>query len=207
MALARLSCALKSACWAVSTVVKSVIPSRYWINARFRELWAATALSCREGGLFLGAQERRQIVLHVLLGAEHGVLISDEQCLERASWNRTIVGDLAVVEDIPRSRRADGAAAVSPVEHVWPGKILPTSLDRSPKVPNRDKRRVEVGLGHADLGALGHGVVFRRPNIRPPAQQVRRNAHHHPGGRRRDLPGLALQLVGQADWAACPEGH
>ena len=46
-AVARLSWVLRRACWAVSTVVKSVIPSRYWMTARFSEFWAAPALSAR----------------------------------------------------------------------------------------------------------------------------------------------------------------
>ena len=103
-ALARLSWALNRACWAVRTVVKSVMPSRYCSTARSRERSGGLGALPQKPGLLLGPQEGDQVILHLLLGAEDGVLISDEQLLEPGVLDPHQVGDLAVIEDIPLHR-------------------------------------------------------------------------------------------------------
>ncbi len=69
-------------------------------------------------GLLLGPQEGYQVILHVLLGAENGILISNEQLLEAGVLNPHQVGDLTVIQDIPCHRGADGTLPVAPVEKI-----------------------------------------------------------------------------------------
>ena len=52
---------------------------------------------------------------------------------------------------------------------------------------------VQIGLGHADLGALGGGLTFRFAHIRPAAQQVGRDADDHV--RRRARNGARAQFL------------
>ena len=119
--------------------MKSVIPSRYCRTARSSDLWAAAVLSARLLGPLLGLQEGDQGVLHLLLGLEHRVLIGDEQFLEAGVLEPHLVGDLAVIKEIPLEGRPDGAGAAPPVEHIAQDKGRATSLAWSPKVPLKEK--------------------------------------------------------------------
>ena len=57
----------------------------------------------------LGPQERHQAVLHVLVGAEHRIAVGGHQLLETGVLEADVIDDPAVVEDVPRERRADAA--------------------------------------------------------------------------------------------------
>jgi hypothetical protein len=66
----------------------------------------------------LGAEERDQVVLHIMLGREHGPLIGEEQLLEARILHADAVRDLAIVEDVPLNEGTDLDRAASPAEHV-----------------------------------------------------------------------------------------
>jgi hypothetical protein len=67
----------------------------------------------------LRAEERDQVVLHIMLGREHGPLIGEEQLLEARILHADAVRDLAIVEDVPLNGGTDLDRAASPArEHV-----------------------------------------------------------------------------------------
>ena len=117
--------------------MKSLAPSRYCRTARSRALLAAAVLRRQKFGPFLSLQKGYQVVLHLLLGFEDGVLIGDQQLLEPGILQPDIVRDPAVIEDIPLKRGTGLGGAALPLKHV---AQLRTSRHRS-----RESQRFRSG--------------------------------------------------------------
>jgi len=56
------------------------------------------------------------------------------------------------------------------------------------------ERRIELGLGRADLVALGRCSLLRRAHVRPPSQQLHRDADGQLRWRLRDRAGRGEQI-------------
>src|SRR5215831_3509498 len=64
------------------------------------------------------AQEGSQIVLHILLRRQDGVLVGEQERLELGVLHADIICDLPIVEDVPLDGGTDLDRAASPPEHV-----------------------------------------------------------------------------------------
>ena len=69
-----------------------------------------------------------------------------------ASCNRTLVGDLAVVENVPGERRAEQAGAAVPVEPDLAEMEFAHVARQEPEGACQGEGRVEVRLGDTDEG-------------------------------------------------------
>ena len=158
-------------------------------------------LGCRralgqELGPFLSPQKSYQSVLHFLLGLEDGVLIGDQQLLEPGILHPDVVRDPAIIERYSTGRKARPGRCGSSTGTCRSSLNFPTSLERNPKCPAERESGIEIRLGHTDLGALSRCLVLGAPNIRPPAKEIGRDAHHDFRWGDRNLRS-AFQKIGQ----------
>jgi hypothetical protein len=84
--------------------VKSVIPDWYCVFATFRDPSAASALWRKYSAFDSRLDEGRNPVVHLLLCSEHGVLVVDQQLLQLCILQTDVVGDLAIIQDVPLER-------------------------------------------------------------------------------------------------------
>ena len=141
------------------------------------------------GGLLLGLDEADQRVFDLAARPEHGLLILQGILLEPGILHADVVGDAAVVEHVPLDRRQDDGQEAFGTEQIRQvvGGVAQESVDRQP--------RIQIGLGHADLRALGGDVALGTAHVGTPPEQVGRHAHGHFDRRTGDAAGR--QLVGQ----------
>src|SRR3954470_8124436 len=141
----------------------------------------------------LGAQKRDQRVLDLLLRLQHLLLVGQSGFLEHGVLGANLVGDLAVVQNAPLDSRADIDRAAVPLREVAHLQATALARDKAERAAQRD-RRIELGLGGADLGAL-HGRGLRRgPDVRTSPQQIHRYADRYGERRLGDWPVWAEQI-------------
>src|SRR5215472_1077351 len=122
------------------------------------------------------AQEGGQIVLHILLGRQDGVLVGEQERLELGVLHADVVRDLAIVEDVPLDSGTDLDRTASPPEHIAEAEAAQVRREED-ETAGEGEGREKICLGHADLGRLSDRLQLRTPDIRSPAQQVGRDAH------------------------------
>src|SRR5215467_3964034 len=122
------------------------------------------------------AQEGRQIVLHILLGRQDGILVGEQERLELGVLHADVVRDLAIVEDVPLAGGAGLDRAASPPEHIAEAEAAQVRGEEKETASEREGRE-KLRLGHSDLSGLSGCLKLGAPDVRSAAQQVGRDAH------------------------------
>ncbi len=140
------------------------------------------------GCLALKVEEGHHGVLRLLSGAQHGLLVVDDELLQTRVLHTHAVLDTSIVEHVPAQRRAALEEQCVAVD-----QVVAAAAGSGGAVPGREAdgseerdARIKVRLGDTDACALGPGIELRPADVGPPAQQVCRNTDRNLAGSDRD---------------------
>ena len=143
---------------------------------------------------FLRLEKIHQAVLHLLLGPEHCFLVIQQKRLKTSILNPDIVAEPAVVQYIPLEGRAERCCPAFPHENVTKIEGARVTGEEAEGAGQRE-RWIELCLGNADESTLRRSLELGAANIRPPPQQLRRNANRNLERGSRDFTGAAQKIM------------